>query len=168
MKLLPDSDPSADVLLGIYLQDHLTAATGGLELFKRSAKGQLSPTRRVALSRLTDEVREDRDALVALMQRLGVAVQPHRVAAGWVAEKVVRAKLNGTLLRRSPLSDVIELDGMLMGVQGKAGLWRLLQSLATTDDRLDRGELERLAGRAQAQLDELEQLRTEASAALRR
>jgi len=167
MDLLPDADLSAEELRAIYLQDHLAAATGGLELFKRAAKSQLDPQRKTALARLAGEIGADRDTLTGLMDQLGVARPPLRVAAGWVAEKVGRLKPNGTLLRRSPLSDVIELEAMRAGVAAKMDLWLLLQRLSTTDERLQATDFERLLGRARSQYDELDELHLSAAEALR-
>ena len=167
MDLLPDANLSAEELLALYLQDHLAAATGGLELFKRAAKSQLDPQRKTALARLAGEIGADRDTLTGLMDQLGVARPPLRVAAGWVAEKVGRLKPNGTLLRRSPLSDVIELEAMRAGVAAKMDLWLLLQRLSTTDERLQATDFERLLGRARSQYDELDELHLSAAEALR-
>jgi hypothetical protein len=167
MNLMPDKDPSPEDLLAIYLQDHLTAAVGGVELFRRAAKSQREPGRREALSRLGTEVAEDRDTVSAIMQRLGVRRSPQRLVAGWGAEKLGRLKPNGTLLRRSPLSDVIELEAMRAGVMGKMDLWRLLQGVSTGDNRLRGTDFNALLKRAQAQYDELGQLHRQAAGALR-
>lgn len=167
MDLLPDTNLSAEELLALYLQDHVAAATGGLELFRRAARSQLDPQRKTALSRLTGEIAEDRDTLTGLMERLGVERPPLRVAAGWVAEKVGRLKPNGTLLRRSPLSDVIELEAMRSGVAAKMDLWQLLQRLSTTDERLQATDFERLLSRATSQHDKLGELHLDAAEALR-
>jgi hypothetical protein len=48
-------------------------------------------------------------------------------------------------MRRSPLSDLIELEAMRTGVEGKAALWRALRALADSDSRLDCDELDRSA-----------------------
>ena len=57
------------------------------------------------------------------------------------------------------LSDLVELEGMTLGVSGKLGLRRLL--LALDDPRIDRAELEKLVERAERQLATLEALRLE-------
>jgi hypothetical protein len=91
-----------------------------------------------------------------------------KLAAAWVAEKAGRLKANGYLLRRSPLSDLVELEAMMLGVRGKAALWRVLLELAREDPRLDATELSALSERAKRQAGELETLRvTAASAAFR-
>ena len=54
----PDSDPG---LLGIYLNDHLAGATGGLELFRRAAGSHEDTVAGPVLDRLTAETESDRD-----------------------------------------------------------------------------------------------------------
>lgn len=168
MDLLPDADLSPDKLLGIYLQDHLTAATAGVELFRRSAGSQTDSARRPTLHRLAVEVDEDRRTLGGLMDSLGVERPAYRVVAGWAAEKLGRLKLNGTLLRRSPLSDVVELEALRAGVAAKLDLWFLLRHLSSSDERLQVIDYERLLERARAQYDELDGLHLVAGEALRR
>jgi hypothetical protein len=80
---------------------------------------------------------------------------------------VGRLKLNGTVLRRSPLSDLIELEAMRLGIEGKGCLWRSLRMLAGTDSRLETSEFEELETRAHAQIYELETMRLAAAAVLR-
>jgi hypothetical protein len=163
----PGAELSADDNLSIYLNDHLAGATGGVELFRRAAKSQTDETRRAALSSLGDQVEEDRATLLNVMGRLGVPPARSRVAAGWLAEKAGRLKLNGTLLRRSPLSDLVELEAMRLGIEAKGCLWRSLRMLAATDGRLEASEFEDLETRAHAQIYELETMRLAAATVLR-
>lgn len=160
--MVPAMTDSDQLLLGIYLNDHLAGATAGLELFRRAA-GSHAGARGDALKRLTAEVEEDRDALLTIMQQLGFPVRQYKIVAAWVAEKAGRLKLNGRLLSRSPLSDVIELEGLHLGVLGKAAGWRLLRALAETEPRLDTTKLDDLAARAERQAAELDALRLEAA-----
>jgi len=147
-------------LLGIYLQDHLAGATAGLELFRRSAGAHKDTTLGDILEALRLEATSDRQALLDLMALL--EIQPDRIktTAAWAAEKVGRLKLNGALLRRSPLSDVIELEGLRMAVEWKAAGWRLLQALAATEPRLAQVDLDDLLARADDQATRIESLRT--------
>lgn len=168
MTFLTTASPSGDDLLAIYLNDHLTAATGGVQLFERSAKGQLDGARRDALKLLAGDVAKDRESLLFVMGRLGVKVAKRRVVTGWLAEKAGRLKVNGTVVRRSPLSDLVELEAMRMGIEGKGCLWRSLRMLSGTDQRLEASEFEALEQRAHAQIYELETLRLDAAGALRR
>jgi hypothetical protein len=154
------SDPA---LLGIYLNDHLAGATAGLELFRRAAGAHASTDAAPVLTRLVTEIEEDREALLGIMKRLDIPVAQYKVAGAWVAEKIGRAKPNGRLTSRSPLSSVIELEGMRLGVLGKGSGWQLLQVLADAEPRLDKDALARLIERAERQAEELEQLRIAAA-----
>ncbi len=57
--------------LSTYLNDHLTLATAGIELFRRAA-GSHPEERAQELTRLRDESRGDLESLRALMRRLEV------------------------------------------------------------------------------------------------
>ncbi|WP_406193493.1 hypothetical protein OH807_02865 [Kitasatospora sp. NBC_01560] len=134
--------------LHVYLNDHLTGAFGGAALADRIARTHPDSRRAAEMRRLARDVEEDRDALVRIMHRLGVPVRHYRTWLGLAAERLGRLKPNGTLVRRSPLSDLVELEAMRAGVEGKAALWRALRAIADTDRRLDPGDLDRLAQRA--------------------
>lgn len=143
--------------LGIYLEDHLAGSTLGTALFRRAARRHRGTPLGEELAALRDLVQQDRDALVDVMRALGVPVRAYKVAAGWTLERMGRLKPNGHLLTRSPLSDLVELEGMRLGVEGKGCLWRAL--LALDDPRLDTAALQRLQERAAAQVAVLERLR---------
>jgi hypothetical protein len=162
----PTGDRDGSMLLGIYLNDHLGGATGGLELARRTAGAHRGQPPGAELDRIAREIAEDRDTLIEVMRTLGVPVRQYKVLAGWAAERVGRLKLNGRVLERSPLSSVIELEGLQLGVRGKWALWRTLRALAEDDARLDPARLDGLVRRAEEQVDTLERLRVEASAAL--
>jgi hypothetical protein len=150
-------------LLGIYLNDHLAGATAGLELVKRARGANEGTALGELLARLADEIEADRRALEGVMEDLGVSRDHPKVLAGWVAEKVGRLKPNGQLTGYSPLSRLVELEGLALGVTGKLSLWRTLVGLAADDDRLDADYLVRLLERAERQRDELEERRMAAA-----
>jgi hypothetical protein len=152
-------------LLGIYLNDHLAGATGGVELARRAAAARRGGEAGEVLRRFAAEVAADRAALLDIMATLGVPVRAYKVCAGWVGEKAGRLKLNGRLLARSPLSSLEELELMRLGVTGKAAGWRTLRFLAEADPRLDGGRLDELLARAGSQLELLEELRVRATRA---
>jgi hypothetical protein len=151
-------------LLGIYLNDHLAGAVVGTNLARRLAANEREWTKADVLGRLADEIAEDRATLLGMMSALDVPVRRYKTWVGWTAERVGRLKLNGRLLTRSPLSRVLELEAMRLGVEGKAAGWRTLRTRAETDDRLDADRLDTLIERANAQIDQLEKLRIEAAA----
>ena len=151
-------------LLGIYLNDHLAGATAGLELAKRALSNNSGTEYGRFVERLTRAIDEDRRALAGLMDRLGIPENRGKQAAAWVAEKAGRLKLNGQLTGYSPLSRLVEIEGLALGVEGKASLWRSLRQVAGSDPRIEIAELETLLARAEQQRDELERHRLEAAA----
>ncbi|MER7677018.1 transaldolase [Streptomyces sp. NPDC096934] len=157
-------DADSDDLLAIYLNDHYAGATGGLELFRRAAQSRADSREATALADLVQQVDEDRDQLAAIMAELGVSTSRSKAAAGWLAEKAGRLKPNGHFLSRSPLSDVMEAESMLLGVQGKAACWRTLCALADSDERLNAEHLNALLERAERQSATLEEVRCAAVA----
>ncbi len=149
-------------LLAIYLRHHAAASKGGLDLFERAADQQTSPEARRELAPLAAEIAEDRTALLGFLDVLGLP-RPRfgERLMGW-GEKLGRLKPNGTLIRRSPLSDVVELEAMDVAVQAKKLGWLTLRRLAETDHRLDVAQLDELVRRATDQQDRIEDLRRQA------
>ncbi|MFJ5551152.1 hypothetical protein [Streptomyces sp. NPDC093225] len=156
--------PDAERLLAIYLNDHLAGSNAGLSLIRRIVRHHRRTPLRAPLTRIAQEVAEDRDSLREIMQALDTPALHARAAIGTVAERAARLKLNGRLLSRSPLSDVLELEAMRLGVEGKAAGWRALRSVADSDPRLDRAILDRLSARAERQARALEEMRLAAAA----
>ena len=154
-----------DRYLSIYLNDHLAGAVIGLQLARRTLaqnpEGALADFLRV----LAREIEEDRGALARLMESLEITTNPVKVAVAWFGEKLGWLKLNGRVLGYSPLSRVEELEFLSLAVEGKRLLWRLLETLAESDDRLKGFDLDTLARRAEVQRDELERHRLAAAVA---
>jgi hypothetical protein len=146
--------------LPIYLTDHFAGATAGVELAKRAAKNnhdnsEFGP----ALTRLASEIDEDREALRRIMARLDVDPDRIKTTLFWAVEKAGRLKPNGELLKFSPLSRLVEIEGLISGVSGKLSLWRCLLAVTPTETRLDGDHLTELANRAEDQLLRLHALR---------
>lgn len=145
-------------LLGIYLNDHLAGAAAGVERARNLAQAEQDPVISAAVSPLAVEIAQDRASLLEIMRRLDVPVRRYKLAAARLAEKAGRLKTNGRLVRRSPLTSLVELEVLRMGVSGKAAVWETLRRLADEDDRLDAARLDALLGRARTQLRTLEDL----------
>src|SRR3954466_10840107 len=143
-------------LLGIYLNDHLAASTVGLDLCKRSAKSNEGTEYGDFLKPLAAELEADRNQLEDIMGRLGVNRDQIKVGAGWLGEKLGRLKLNGRLLEYSPLSRVIELEGLIAGVNAKLALWRTLAAAAAEEPRIADIDFAHLIERARRQLEGLD------------
>src|SRR3954470_19176626 len=128
--------------LTIYLQDHLAGATGGLNLARRLASENEGTDYGPPLKQLARDIAEDRQELEEMMSQLGVA--PHRIknSAAWALEKVGRLKPNDSLREYSPLSRVLELEGLTSGVIGKLRGWNALRVGAPRRAELDPARLE--------------------------
>ncbi len=143
--------------LPIYLNDHLAGATVGVELARRlhaSNRGNeaLAPT----LSRVSSEIEADRKTLEDVLDRLGVSRSPLKPAGAWLLERLGRLKPNGHLRGYSPLSRVLELEGLAVGIAAKAELWRTLAGLDL--GRRPGVEFETLIARAEKQRTAIREL----------
>ncbi|MGW1004332.1 hypothetical protein [Streptomyces sp. NPDC002520] len=149
-------------LLGIYLNDHLAGATVGTGRSQFMARSHRDPPYAEPLQHLAGEIAEDRASLRHIMQSLDVPRRRYKVAASGAAERLGRLKSNGRLYKRSPLTLVIELEFLRLGVKGKELGWRTLRTLAEADGRLDEQDLDGLIARAERQMNTLEELRVRA------
>lgn len=151
-------------LLGIYCNDHLAAATGGIELVSRMLSQHRGTPHEGKLEELLDELREEQAALRSSMAALGVPVRQYKLVASWVGEKLARLKLNGHVLSRSPLSDLVEFEFIATAVLAKRCGFETLRVVAAADPRLDAPLLDRMIAQADKQHDWLADTRREVAA----
>lgn len=149
--------------LSVYMNDHLAGATVGVELSRRAAGANEGNEYGPYLSELSHEIAEDRAALERMMDRFDVKKDRVKTTGAWAAEKLGRLKPNAHLTSYSPLSRVVELEGLSLGVTGKLSLWKALLAVADGDERLDAEELTALVERAEGQRRGLEELRLKAT-----
>ncbi len=150
-----------DRLLATYLNDHLAVATAEVELARRSRGSNEGSELGDWLRQLCGEVESDRAVLTEIMVELGVGKDRVKIAAGWITEKVGRLKLNGQVTGYSPLSRLVELDGLHLTTNGRLGMWQVLHQ--DFDRQLARFDLPALIERADWQRAELERWRLEIS-----
>jgi hypothetical protein len=151
---------SASKYLATYLNDHYAGATGGLALARRAASENEDSELGAFLSELADEIEADRATLAEIMGALGVGTDRTKVIAARVFERVGRLKPNAQLLGYSPLSPLVELEVLGLGIRGKLALWRALGEIADTPP-LDAQRLADLAARAERQAADVEARRLE-------
>jgi hypothetical protein len=103
-----------------------------------------------AHGRCEDEVRDAAGAfdegcatLAALLRQLGASPPRTKLLAGAAAELVGRAKLNGRVRGRSPLSEVLELEALTATLALTAAGWRGLQAAGIAADPVVAGPAER-------------------------
>jgi hypothetical protein len=143
-----------DRLLAIYLNDHLAGSVTGREVCRRARDENRGSELGDFLDTLLREFEEDRATLKRIMDRVGAEESRAKKVMAHAYEKVGRLKLNGRLVGYSPLSRLVELEFLSIGVEGKRLLWIVLGDLA--DARLAEFDFEALDARARDQRHELE------------
>jgi hypothetical protein len=153
-------------LLPIYLNDHLAAATAGCDLARRSAGANAGNEFGDYLHEFVGEGEADRNLLEDVMARLEITRDQAKIGAGWLAEKLGRLKLNGRLLEYSPLSRVIEIEGLIAGSHARKNLWRTLAAASPEEPRIADIDYVQLVQRVDEQLEKLEELHERAVGAM--
>lgn len=142
-------------LLAIYLQDHLAGAIAGLELARRARGANEGSLLGDFLVELAEEIEADKETLEQLMDRLEIGRDRVKQIGAWAGEKVGRLKLNGRLFGYSPLSRLVELEGLRLGLSGKLSLWQTLDHvLGSSLAEFDFGVLAERAERQRRALEE--------------
>jgi hypothetical protein len=150
-------------LLGIYLNDHLAGSRAGLELARRAERENRGNQLGDFLAALIPELEQDRAMLEQVLRALKVPHDTFKQGAAWFMERLGRLKLNGRLVRYSPLSRLVELEGLCLGTQGRRSMWRALRRLARTERSLASFDFEALVARTEMQLRSLERWRLQAA-----
>lgn len=150
-------------LLAVYIRNHLAAARGGLDLFRRVARSTEATPTGADIAELAAEVGTDLQTLLAIAHELGITENKPFGLAARLGEKVGRLKPNGRIVRRSPLTDLMELEGLLDAVAAKLAGWNAL--LCVPDARIgrQRERLEDLRSRAVGQRSRLDVLHDDAA-----
>lgn len=151
---------NANKYLRIYLTDHQAASVAGFEMAKRTLGSNRATEFEADLAPVVEAIGEDKETLEELMGSLGVSPNPIKGVATWVFEKVGRVKLNGEILSYSPLSRVIEFEGLLSGITAKRAMW---VSLAELSDSFEAGRIQGLIERADQQIETMHRLRNRAA-----
>jgi hypothetical protein len=140
-------------LTRVYLDDHQALLLAGCEFVRRMLRRASEDEEAAFLRMLLTELEDDRDAAIALLVHLGGS--PSRLKSGlaWLAEKAGRLKPNGSVLRPTPLTNLVELDGVRLLLESNRSLWRGLEAAGATVDARRRAE------RADRALAEAERLR---------
>jgi hypothetical protein len=158
--------PRNSELLAVYCNDHLAASIGGIELVKRMLGRHRGSDYEGPLNQLLAELRDENSSLEAQMTALGFPVRHYKQAALWLGEKLSRAKLNGRLMSRSPLSDLVEFEFLASAVRAKRSGFETLREVAEVDHRVDKAELDRLIEQANRQYEWLTHTRREVAAGI--
>jgi hypothetical protein len=152
---------NASRLLSIYLRDHHAGAVAGLNLARRVASENEGTAYAADLADLAAEIEEDRLTLESIMDHLGVGRDQLKDLAASAGEKLGRLKPNGRWREYSPLSRLVELEALALGVSAKLALWRSLRE--AVGEGIDGIAFATLETRAEGQRARLEDLRRRAA-----
>ena len=117
-------------LLAIYLRDHHALLIALRELARRMSAADRPDEQRTFAHELQQAADDDCACVEQSLARLDSAPSHMRHVAAWTAEKVGRLKLNGRVLRPSPLSAVTELEGCRLLLESDRAAWSGLAHLA--------------------------------------
>ncbi|MBM9464266.1 hypothetical protein JL108_12465 [Aeromicrobium sp. YIM 150415] len=138
--------------LSHYLRTHLVGAAAGIELAARGRQ-QLDPAARAMMTELRDELESEQRDLREFARRTDTTIPSVGMTLAQVGERLGRLKPNGSLTRRTPLTDLVDLEAMRDAVAGKIAGWQAL--IAAGDERLDTARLEELLELGERQHDRL-------------
>lgn len=151
------------IYLRVYLNDHLAGAAAGIALARRALKANRGTPLEELLETLVAELELDKRVLESVMRAHRIPRVVYKQAGAVLGERFGRLKLNGALVRYSPLSRLVELEGLRAGVTVKAAMWETL--LAVEGLAPQRESVEEALERARAQTQRLEEPRRRAAEA---
>ncbi|WP_323097474.1 hypothetical protein [Intrasporangium sp. YIM S08009] len=161
------TSPSTRDQLVVYLRNHDAALAAGAERLGLTARSHLYASARHVLGDLMDEVQADRASLGRLMAALGIPPSRAQRVTTLLAERLGRLKPNGSWSRRTPLTDVVELEALSLAAVGTLRLWQTLlawqqlEGLGPLTSRPDDLDLSALVASARRRVETLERLHDE-------
>jgi hypothetical protein len=147
--------------LDSYLNDHLAGSISALELIAHWAEDHKGEPLGSFFVEIEKEIKADQDTLRDVMRVLGVEESKVRKASAWAAEKIGRARLIIAGDEPGSLGLVLTLEGLIMGVTGKKGMWRALA--AAKLPQLNGYNFEQLEHLAEQQIQKIEAERIRAA-----
>lgn len=148
-----------------YLNDHLAGSVLALELLDQLQKQHAGTPLESLVAPLRVDIEADQSELKALIGRLGVGTSVLRKATAWLAEKVAELKLKADDPTDGPLRLLESLETVSLGIEGKRGLWIVLETTAASNPALRGIDYGRLGRRAEEQRSRVEAARLDAARA---
>ena len=152
----------ADKAMDVYLNDHLAGAMFGSDLAEQLQQENEGTALGEVMSSLAPQIEEDRELLIDLMEQMGTSKNPVKQATTWLAEKASRPKFSGLMSREPELGTFMALETLMLGVEGKLSLWKVLKEVADQYEPLGSTDFRYLIERAQSQHSALERERVAA------
>lgn len=134
--------------LRIYLNDHLLTASAAAGVARRSARSKQGTELGGQLSAISADLADDLEHLERIMRERHIRPNPVKRTLGRLGERAGLLKLNGSVTSASPLTPLVELEGLTMLLTHNASLWRSLETIGVE-------AASRLAERAEGHLEAL-------------
>lgn len=161
----PDTPTTdADARLASYLRDHHSLVTSELALAERAVRANIGTEYETPLRGVLEDAGHDLVAVSSVLEVLGVEISTLRTKAVRLGEMLGRLKFNGPIQRGySPSSRVLEIEALVMLLQGRLALCQTLRTALSSDELPDDVDVNDLEQRTASQLETLRNLHRQAS-----
>jgi len=140
--------------LSTYLNDHLAGGAGAIEMAEHCRSANLGEPLAQFLEDLVVEIRADHQTLQELMASLDATQNRVKQVTARVGEKVSRFKMGS-----GDLGNLLTLETLSLGIEGKAGMWKSLKEVRDEHSGLASVDLDALIKRAEEQRGAVEHWR---------
>ena len=137
-----------------YLNNHLSGGTGAIEMAEHCQAANEGEPLAGFMAALAVEIQADHQTLQDLMDSLDVTPSRVKQVTARMGEKVSHLKLGG-----GDLGNLLTLEGLSLGIEGKACLWKSLKEVKERYAALASVDFDALIKRAAEQRDLVERWR---------
>ena len=139
----PFSESSPDERLGIYLNDHRALVVGELALADRARRACEGTRFAHHLTLHVSSTAVDLDDIDRMLDAIDRRVDRLKSTGARITERFGRLKLNGQMTGSSPLSSVVEVEGLIAASQARQTMWNVMSNhplLRRVEPEIDAGE----------------------------
>ena len=139
-----------------YLNDHLAGSVGALELLAHMKKSAKEDDFRSFCSSLYNDIESDQAVLKGIISDLGEEEGAIKKAGVWLMEKGGWTRMAVAGVEKDGLGRLQALEGLVLGITGKKGLWVALENISELSPALNGLDIARLVARAEEQIERAE------------
>jgi hypothetical protein len=139
--------------LDVYLNDHLSGATAGVNLAQLAAEEHRQDEHGQFLGEIASEIKQDYETLEQLLEAMGTEKSAGKAALAEVGSKVMATKFTG---EDDQLNAFVTLETLSIGVEGKVCMWKALQRVEDAYPALASLDIDELISRGESQRDRIE------------
>ncbi len=137
-----------------YLNNHLSGGTGAIEMAEHCQAANEGEPLGGFMASLAVEIQADHQTLQDLMDSLDATQSRVKKVSARMGEKVSHLRLGG-----GDLGNLLALEGLSLGIEGKACLWKSLKEVKESNAALASVDFDALIKRAEEQRDAVERWR---------